>query len=90
MTRTEQEAHLKKWSESGLSKKAYAFSAGIKYETFIYWFTRERRSNSVSGRFIKLEGGVRTGRIDIKLCNGIVVEFRGDLSIDLLKMLSNV
>ena len=37
LTKQEQEEHLRRWQEEGLSKNAYAIKAGINPRTFIGW-----------------------------------------------------
>ena len=90
MTRTERQEHLSKWKTSGKSKKAYAESAGIKYERFIYWFRAESKTSSSTGRFIKLVEDSNTSGIEVKLPNGVVVYVKEKLSLNLLKLLSDV
>jgi len=90
MTRIERQEHLAKWKTSGKSKKAYAESEGIKYERFIYWFRAESKSLCSSGRFIKLEEESDTSGLEVKLPNGVVVYVNEKLSLNLLKLLSDV
>ena len=37
LTKKEQQEHLEKWKESGLSKNAYALKTGLNPRTFIDW-----------------------------------------------------
>ena len=37
LTKQEQEEHVKRWQQSGLSKNAYALKAGVNPRTFIGW-----------------------------------------------------
>ena len=43
LTKQEQEGHLRRWLEGGLSKNAYAIKAGINPRTFIGWTWRETK-----------------------------------------------
>ena len=62
-TKQEQEAHVRKWRQEGLSKNEYALKAGINPRTFIGW------------TWLK-EGKKRTGFVEIpkKVYNSEVQE----------------
>lgn len=90
MTRTERQEHLSKWKTSGKSKKAYAESAGIKYDRFIYWFRAESQLSASTGRFIKVGESSNTSCLEVKLPNGVVICVKENLSLNLLKLLADV
>jgi len=41
LTKQEQEEHVRRWQQGGLSKNAYALKAGINPRTFIGWTWRK-------------------------------------------------
>ncbi len=84
--KAEREKHKAKWLASGLSKKAYSESVGIKYATFISWF----KQGSGLGKFEKLEVKGVEEELEIVLPNGIRIYSRQRLDANLLKVLRSV
>ena len=42
MKRSEQEAHVQQWKESGLTQKSYCEKLGVKRTTFANWASRNK------------------------------------------------
>ena len=49
LSREERQKYISDWRESGLSKKAFAENAGLKYYTFMSWFEPSVKPRKVKG-----------------------------------------
>ena len=54
-TKREQLEHLENWKKCGLSKNAYAKSAGINPRTFIGWTWRTKESVEKKQNFVEIK-----------------------------------
>ena len=85
----ERTAHISRWKKSGKSKKAYCQTSGINYATFMSWFKKEREEVLSEGSFVEIGHGPMS-YIEIVFPNGIRLFSNGELSVTLLKSLSDV
>ena len=70
LTRKERQEHLEKWREGGMSKNAYAISAGISPRTFIGWTWQEEGKRDTG--FVEIPKGMFDGN-----CKEMVIEKSG-------------
>ena len=73
LTKQEQEEHLRRWEQGGLSKNAYAISAGINPRTFIGWTWGKPAKRKP--RLVEVSGKMLAGNVQ-----GVVIE-KGEVII---------
>ena len=81
VTRNEREEHLKRWKEGGMSKNAYALSAGICPRTFTGW-TWQEPGEKKSG-FVEIPKKAFTGNYNEIVIEKSGVIIRVPISVDL-------
>jgi len=70
LTKKERQEHIERWKEGGMSKNAYAISAGISPRTFLGWTWQEMEKKDLG--FIEIPKKTFTGNF-----NEIVIEKDG-------------
>lgn len=93
-SKTERNAHMEAWRQSGISKSAYSKQHQINYVTFCSWFVKaqSQNSNDVAQKFIPVElTAPATPSLDsfatLTFSNGLTVELHNYVSASFLKQL---
>jgi len=74
MPAAEREALVRAYGESGLTQKAFAKQAGVKYATFVSWVQAAKRPSAApQARFAELAVPRPAAPLEVQLADGTVI-----------------
>lgn len=82
--REEMRGHLARWSDSGMTQKAYCESNGLAMCVFQYW-RRKLNEDEESYGFAELSPSVGLGSVTIEYPNGVKLTVPAGVSTDVIR-----
>ena len=80
--------HLKRWSNSGQTRKDYCRSNGISYQKFNYWVKKTTKDQAVGlSCFKEIKPDPSINAVEIHFPSGIVVKLKDVIDLKMLKSL---